>query len=162
MDNVSLRKAIELRDSLLAELRQSRTFQAYQYAQAVIAALEAEEIPQRSTQQQPNVEKTNSRQSFKPGTQAETILMASAAYIRQRNARAPSGEILKALTEQGIAVGGQNPSATISSYLSHSALFDNIRGQGYGLVEWQSKTETPNSETLFGAPKGNGSSPLSP
>ncbi len=162
MDNVSLRKAVELRDSLLAELRQNRTFQAYQYAQAVIAALGAPETPQPPSQQQPNIEKTNSRQSFKPGTQAETILMASAAYIRQKNARAPSGEILKALTEQRIAVGGQNPSATVSSYLSHSALFDNIRGQGYGLVEWQSKTETPNSGALFGAPKANGAAaPLS-
>jgi len=39
MDNVSIQKAIELRDSLLAELRQNRIFQAYQYAQAAIAAL---------------------------------------------------------------------------------------------------------------------------
>jgi hypothetical protein len=163
MDNVSLQKAIELRDSLLAELRQNKTFQAYQHAQAIIAALGAQETPQLPSQQQPNVEKTNSRQSFKPGTQAETVLMASAAYIRQKKARAPSGEILKALTEKGIAVGGQNPSATLSSYLSHSALFDNIRGQGYGLVEWsRPQTETPNSGTLFGAPKTNGTAPLSP
>jgi hypothetical protein len=39
MDNVSIQKAIELRDSLLAELRQNQIFQAHQYAQAAIAAL---------------------------------------------------------------------------------------------------------------------------
>jgi hypothetical protein len=162
MDSVSFRKAVELRDSLLADLRQNKTFQAYQHAQAVIAALEAEAEQRPSQAPPPSIEKTNGRQSFKPGTQAETILMASAAYIRQKSARAPSGEILKALTEQGIAVGGQNPSATVSSYLSHSTLFDNVRGQGYGLVEWRSQTETPNSSELFGAPKRNGTEPLHP
>ena len=39
MDNVSIQKTIELRDSLLAELRQNQIFQAHQYAQAAIAAL---------------------------------------------------------------------------------------------------------------------------
>jgi hypothetical protein len=162
MDTMSYLKAVELRDSLLADLQQNQTFQAYRYAQAIIAALEAE-AERRPSQEPPLIDKTSGRQSFKPGTQAETILMASAAYIRQKNARAPSGEILEALMKQGITVGGKSPSATVSSYLSHSALFDNVRGQGYGLVEWsQSKTETPNRGQLFGAPKGNGSSPLSP
>jgi hypothetical protein len=162
MDSMSYRKAVELRDSLLADLQQNQTFQAYRYAQAIIAGLEAEAERRPSLEPPPVIDKTSGRQSFKPGTQAETILMASAAYIRQKSARAPSGEILKALTEQGIAVGGQNPSATVSSYLSHSTLFDNLRGQGYGLVEWRSQTETPNSSELFGAPTANGSSPLSP
>jgi hypothetical protein len=43
--------------------------------------------------------------------------------------------------------------------------FDNIRGQGYGLVEWSNgdniqKTETPGSGELLGAPKANGALPL--
>jgi hypothetical protein len=161
MDSVSYRKAVELRDSLLADLQQNQTFQAYRYAQAIIAGLEAE-AERRPSLERPVIDKTSGRQSFKPGTQAETILMASAAYICQKNARAPSGEILEALIKQGITVGGKSPSATVSSYLSHSALFDNERGRGYGLVEWKSQTETPNSSELFGAPKINGSSPLSP
>ena len=57
-----------------------------------------------------------------------------------------------------------NARQILTSYLSRNkAIFDNVRGEGYGLREWaRSKTETPNSGELFGAPKGNGSSPLSP
>jgi hypothetical protein len=160
MDNPSLHLAIELRDRLLAELQQNRTFLAYQHIQAAIMALSAESRHQSPGDELPErITKKPARQ----GSQQEAIVTGAMTYLRAKNDRAPSSEILGVLTGQGVVVGGQKASATLSSYLSHSPLFDNIRGQGYGLVEWsQPKTETPNSSELFGAPKTNGSAPLNP
>ena len=164
MDSENFRLAVALRDRLLAELRQNPLFRAYLSAQETVAALSAESIPQPA--QQPDQEpvrrgKTGGQSPSKPGTQAEAILSSAAAYLRDKKSRAPSTEISRALTAHGVAIGGKDPSATVAAYLTHSPLFDNIRGQGYGLAEWsQSKTETPNSATLFGAPKTNGAVPL--
>ena len=96
----------------------------------------------------------------KPDSMTTAINRAAAIYLRQKRARAQAPEILKALLAGGLNVS----KGTMSSCLSHSPLFDNKKGEGYGLVEWSNgqETETPNSGTLFGAPKGNGSSPLSP
>lgn len=164
MDRPTLQLAIELRDQLLADLQANPTFRAYHHIEAAIVALnaEVEQVTARPLEQS-TPESSGSRHSFKPGTQTAAILTATMAYLRQKGTRAQSGEILKVVTRQGIKVGGKYPSSTLASYLSHSALFDNVKDQGYGLVEWsQPKTETPNSGTLFGAPRGNGSSPLSP
>ena len=96
----------------------------------------------------------------KPDSMTTAINRATAIYLREKGARAQAPEILKALLTGGLNVS----KGTMSSCLSHSPLFDNKRGEGYGLTEWSrgQETETPNSGTLFGAPKGNGSSPLSP
>jgi hypothetical protein len=167
MDSENFRLAVELRDRLLAELRQTPLFRAYLSAQETVAALSAESIAQptqqRSTQQQVRRGEASRQSPSKPGTQAEVILTSAAAYLRDKSSRAPSTEISKALAAQGITIGGKDSSATVAAYLTHSPLFDNIRGQGYGLAEWSKpKTETPNSSELFGAPKTNGAEPLSP
>jgi hypothetical protein len=167
MDSENFRLAVELRDRLLAELRQTPLFRAYLSAQETVAALSAESIAQpnqqRPTQQQARRGEVGRQSSSRPGTQAEVLLTSAAAYLRDKNSRAPSTEISKALAAQGVTIGGKDPSATVAAYLTHSPLFDNIRGQGYGLVEWSlPKTETPNSNELFGAPRPNGSEPLSP
>jgi hypothetical protein len=162
MDSENFRLAVELRDRLLAELRQIALFRAYLGAQETVAALSADSNLRPHQEQTPRGK--NNRQSIsKPGTQTEAILTSAAAYLRDKGSRAPSTEIAKSLLAKGVAIGGKDPSATVSAYLTHSSLFDNIRGQGYGLIEWsRPQTETPNSGTLFGAPKTNGASPLSP
>jgi hypothetical protein len=164
MDSENVRLAVELRDRLLAELRNNPLFRAYLSAQETVAALSAGASLGTPREQTTRGESARQKSPSKPGTQTETIVTAAAVYLREKNARAPSGEISRALQAHGISVGGKDPSATVAAYLTHSPLFDNIRGEGYGLVEWSSQiqTETPNSGTLFGAPKGNGSSPLSP
>jgi hypothetical protein len=164
MDSENLQLAIELRDRLLAELRQNPLFRAYLGAQETVLALSAEPIPQptqRTDQEQIRRSKASAQSPSKPGTQAESILTAAATYLRDKNSRAPSTEISKALTSRGVGIGGRDPSATVAAYLTHSPLFDNIRGQGYGLIEWSNpQSETPNSSELFGAPKTNGAEPL--
>ena len=63
-----------------------------------------------------------------------------ADYLRRTGKRATSGELLKVASDAGITVGGLKPNATMSSYLSGMKEFDNVAGEGYGLVEWSTKT----------------------
>jgi hypothetical protein len=79
-------------------------------------------------------------------------------YIRAKGARAQAPEIVDAMQGQGMNFRAD----TVSSNLSHSPIFDNVRGEGYGLAEWKDRTptETPNSGQLFGAPRSNGVEPL--
>jgi hypothetical protein len=152
----NLRLAIQLRDSLLAELRQNQTFRAYLSAQETVSALIADANAAGNYQQRSAPAK---KSPSKPGTQTQAIETAAAAYLREKGSRAPSTEISKVLLAKGVAIGGKDPSATVSAFLTHSSLFDNIRGQGYGLAEWSSgETETPNSSELFGASRVNGAS----
>ena len=57
-------------------------------------------------------------------------------YLRETGTRVQSNKILEFIQDKGVVLGGQNPIATLSSYLSGTPELDNIRGQGYGLKEW--------------------------
>jgi hypothetical protein len=92
--------------------------------------------------------------------QSPTVLAIACRYGAAQDIH--PGRFFQALNAKGIEVPGQKPTAVVASYLSHSTRFDNVRGQGYGLTEWQSQTNAPISGTLFGAPKANGAEPLSP
>ncbi len=93
-----------------------------------------------------------------PGSDSARIVEFTAGYLRKKGSRAQAPEIIEAMRAEGVnfSVGA------VSSNLSHSALFDNVRGEGYGLREWSHspKTEAPNSGELFGAPRSNGVEPL--
>jgi hypothetical protein len=71
------------------------------------------------------------------GSKAAVIVRAAESFLKKRHKRAQSSEIVQALQEAGIDLPEEKPSAFVSSYLSTSALFDNVKGEGYGLVEWQ-------------------------
>lgn len=64
---------------------------------------------------------------------------AAIAYLKDKGTRAQSHEILKAVISQGVEFAMKNPVATLSSILSNSPEFDNVRGvgKGYGLAEWR-------------------------
>jgi hypothetical protein len=99
-------------------------------------------------------------------SQRRIIIDAAVQYLRHKGGRAPTPEMLEDFEKKGISVSGKDKVGTISSYLSQSPLFDNIRGEGYGLTEWDSEyrnamTETPDSGKLSGAPNANGGWPLS-
>jgi hypothetical protein len=135
----------------------------YQRLQAVrrIIDLYQEPLPMASIAPQtpPSIKRRGSR----AGSQAEAIREGTAQFLRQKGARATSGEIYEALRLEGINVVGKKPSAVVASYLSHSDMFD-CTSEGYGLREPHHSTEaeTPNSGTLSGAPKINGAEPLNP
>jgi hypothetical protein len=71
------------------------------------------------------------------GSKAAVIVRASESFLKQRRKRAQSSEIVQALHDAGIDLPEEKASAFVSSYLSTSALFDNVKGEGYGLVEWK-------------------------
>ena len=70
------------------------------------------------------------------GSQTGALTRAAAAYLSKVGRRAQVTEILPVLQAEGHVVGGKKPDGTLSSALSHSELFDNVRGKGYGLAEW--------------------------
>lgn len=74
------------------------------------------------------------------GTKAAEIIREAELFLDQRGQRAQSNEILEHLEKKGIRVSGTNPVAVVASYLSTSKLFDNVRGQGYGLARWKSSS----------------------
>ena len=94
-----------------------------------------------------------------PGSASARVVEFAVRHLREKGARAQAPEIIDGKTHgEGLELRVD----AVSSSLSHSALFDNVRGQGYGLTEWHqsSESETPNSSELFSTAKGNGALPL--
>jgi hypothetical protein len=81
--------------------------------------------------------KENLARYGRDGSKAAVIVRAAESFLKQRHKRAQSSEIVQALQDAGIDLPEEKASAFVSSYLSTSALFDNVKGEGYGLVEWQ-------------------------
>jgi hypothetical protein len=71
-----------------------------------------------------------------PQSKRSIWLNGATNYLRQKGARATSGELVEALTSRGIDLGSENPAWKLSSILSGSPDLDNVRGKGYGLKEW--------------------------
>ena len=87
--------------------------------------------------------------------------------LRQKGARASSGEIYQALVLNGVTIVGKKPTAVVASYLSHSDMLQHgprwLRSERMERRHGdQFRTRTLNSSELFGAPQGNGASPLHP
>jgi hypothetical protein len=147
----------------LTRTRHSERFNIFDRA---IAALRgATQDAQKPIERSATTERSGKKAAPPPkaGSQTALIQEAAAAFLRARGRPAHTGEILAAILERGITVGGKRQNAVVAAYLSHSPLFANRRDEGYRLVEWsEPKTETPNSGVLFGAPKTNGAMPLSP
>jgi hypothetical protein len=73
---------------------------------------------------------------------AAQIVQIAEEFLSRLNRRAPSSEIWEEAARKGIKIVGEKPAAVVASYLSNSSLFDNVRGQGYGLAKW--KDAVPN------------------
>jgi hypothetical protein len=69
------------------------------------------------------------------------VLAAAAAYLQSTGRRAQSPELLEQMRGRGIEFPGGAAVETLSSILSASKLFDNVRGQGYGLAEWAARPQ---------------------
>jgi hypothetical protein len=75
------------------------------------------------------------------GSMASVVVQASEGFLKKLARRAQSSDIVAALLEAGIDLPAEKASAYVSSYLSTSPLFDNVKGEGYGLVEWQTQNK---------------------
>ena len=66
------------------------------------------------------------------------VLGKGADFLRRKGARADSAEIQKELVRSGVLEDGPRDRSRITSYLGRAkAVFDNVRGEGYGLREWR-------------------------
>jgi hypothetical protein len=66
------------------------------------------------------------------------VVEASADFLRRKGTRADSVEIQEELVRCGILEDGPRDRSRITSYLGRAkAMFDNVRGEGYGLREWR-------------------------
>jgi hypothetical protein len=248
MDEATYRTAVELRNRLRAELEQNVSFIALQHAEAVVALWErTHPVPAPSAHSEVPTSRSKVVGRHFVNSDTSKVLAGAAEYLRLIGRRATSREILEALLTQGIKLNAKDPMTSVSASLSHSPMFNNVLGLGYGLADWPmteaevravsrkaptkadqmwmairdflksrgivhrqeildhlvsmglvndspkaigtlaafmserkqqlvkhgegrwslaedvtSSNETPNSGTLFGAPKGNGSSPFSP
>ncbi|MCB4822694.1 hypothetical protein [Roseicella aerolata] len=80
---------------------------------------------------------------------ADTIRAAAADYLREKGARAETPEIVTAIEGRGVCIPSSNKIGVVSSYLSSAkGIFDNQRGQGYGLKEW---SEAQSADSVRGA-----------
>ncbi len=108
-----------------------------------------------SDQTEASLHAKRGRSSTRAGSVASTVITEAASFLKQRGSRAQTLEILAALKQRGLSFSSKNPAGSVSSALSHNALFDNVRGEGYGLVEWQNGDQIePAQDASAGPPDG--------
>ena len=74
-------------------------------------------------------------------TGMRAICDAAAVFLREKKSRAESSEIQAALVKRGLMESGTRDRSRVTSYLGRSKkIFDNVRGEGYGLVEWSRRS----------------------
>lgn len=82
------------------------------------------------------------RSHSRSDTMIRQIEVVAVEYLRQHGRRAKSKELLSIMNEHGIYPAGNRPEATLAANLSMNPLFDNVPGEGYGLVEWKNGPDT--------------------
>ncbi len=142
-----IRALRERREELRNELQEHPAFQEYELVCRLLERREASvstppslrpKTPQRkpAPQQQQPVDRPAPFTRTDKGMNA--VIEASADFLRRKGARADSVEIQKELVRRGILEDGPRDRSKITSYLGRvKAMFDNVRGEGYGLREWQ-------------------------
>jgi hypothetical protein len=91
------------------------------------------------------------RRSPRSESKAATVVRIAEEFLSSARRRASSAEIYREIAERGTVIPGQKPDSVVSSYLSSSPKFDNVRGQGYGLTAWNITSnidEAPTSEPM--------------
>ena len=71
-----------------------------------------------------------------PPSKASQVTKIAEDLLTSLNRRAKSAEIFNQVKLMGVELQGVNPESVVSSYLSSSDKFDNVRGEGYGLKIW--------------------------
>lgn len=74
--------------------------------------------------------------NFQPvGQKAVVTEKIAREIIRNAGRPVPAAELLRALTDRGVAIGGKNPSATLGARLNRSASLISVKGMGWDLKE---------------------------
>jgi len=148
----------ERREELRNELREHPSFHEYELVCQLLKRREASvSIPSslgpRAKQRTPAPQRKSAPQpksapQQQPGDRPapftrtdrgmNAVIEASADFLRRKGVRADSAEIQEELVRCGILEDGPRDRSRITSYLGRAkAMFDNVRGEGYGLTEWR-------------------------
>jgi len=151
--------------TLLPQLREDPRFRRYEIAQRVIRELTAiPPIPvaDQATHLTPPPSPAlpvlvrrrplSSPPEIRPPSRTAAVIATAKEYLASTGKRAPSPLLLQIMTARGIEFPEGNEVETLSSILSANDAFDNVRGQGYGLVEWAAHAGAPASERLGSPP----------
>jgi hypothetical protein len=140
MANEILEMAKREAEQLRVELSKNITYQKLQIVQRFIDGYEtiAASRPKALVQSVPQQYVTPTRNDTKLGKVERVVL----DYLWAKGVRMSSGQLLVLLTEKGIQLGGKVPSKTLASMLSNSSRLNNLKGYGYGPMEWDDR---PNS-----------------
>lgn len=84
--------------------------------------------------------------AYRPGSKAQRVDEVIEAHFQKTGERSPSGKLMSVIDEAGIQLGG-TPSRTLASFLTNSKRFNNVKGYGYGLIEW-GDNPGPNDQSL--------------
>lgn len=134
----SLRTALEEeRNRLLSFIEALPESQKIKHIDGLLALYFNEE---KRLSVQKNEQFRSPESSVKPrfgyGEKTKAVESAAVSFLTQRGFRATSSDFLPYMSEVGIELGGKNPNSTLASFLSTSKRFNNLKGYGYGLVEW--------------------------
>lgn len=131
-----LKAAEEEAATLRLSLAMNPVFKRLQAVEKLIADYRSTESPTLTPVRPLAGNIAKSAKYGRQGSAAATVIEAAEQFLKSHRKRAMSGEILAAVQKDGVTVPGKNPASTLSSYLSTSPLFDNRKGEGYGLAEW--------------------------
>jgi hypothetical protein len=142
----------ERREELRNELQEHPSFQEYELVCRLLERHEASvAIPSSLRPKAPQRKPVPKRQPAPPQQPVDrpapftrtdkgmnAVIDASADFLRRKGSRAESAEIQEELVRRGILEEGPRDRSRITSYLGRAkAMFDNVRGEGYGLREWR-------------------------
>ena len=144
MSTILLQAARDEEQRLIDELRADPTYQKLELVRSLIATYEAAPVL-ISAHAMTQAPRASGRVSSREGSKASSHVAEAQAFLREKGTRAQTREIMQALEARGVVFDSEKPIAALASTLSHSALFDNVRGEGYGLVEWESADTEPHA-----------------
>ncbi len=129
-----LAMAYREREQLQAELRANPTWQKLQQVQKLIATYEA--LEGASDNAKPLTVKPLSSPTARQGSKVAMVDEVVSKHLKKTGVRASSGDLLPIVQEAGIEMTGKIPAKSLSSLLTTSKRFNNLKGFGYGLAEW--------------------------
>ncbi|MGO6685368.1 hypothetical protein [Rhizobium leguminosarum] len=126
--------------ALRSALSKNPEFQKLQQVQKLIDTYETFEVESdKGLPETPYKEataKSGQQTGPRPGSKTSLVDEVVTNDLRERGRRASSGDLLPVVQAAGISLGGSIPSKTLASFLTNSKRFNNVKGLGYGLVEW--------------------------
>lgn len=139
MESDILKTARREAEALRAELARNPAFQKLQQVQKLIDVYESYEgrsvsAPAAEVKVVAHPPKVVAQ--ARPGTKLAQVEKVVLDYSWDTGQRHSSGQLMPVLEAAGIQMAGKVPSKTLASMLSNSQKLNNLKGYGYGPVEW--------------------------